>query len=233
MKRNLHSIMPHYDKLLPKLFGLIICIAVVACVLSALGCNRAEVRIPGASTDFPAELSGYTAKNTYAEKLLIAVPVDLRPDYYGVRVADTKWEGCKTDSFYGDQARYVIRDRAIKEFIASKLFATISDSVEPKAHDLVLHTEMRAFCSQAKGFVIVRVAGIVSIKFTLKRDDRILFSKTIEKVVTDADPEYSGSQISTIEQAMRRTMADSLRAVLKIVMSDMDEGLRNILKNTK
>jgi hypothetical protein len=92
------------------LLGAIMRIAMVICFFAAaMGCNRSEVRIPGASTDFPAELSGYRAKNTYPEKLVIAVPVDMRPKYYGAKVAASKWEGCETDSFFGDQARYVIR----------------------------------------------------------------------------------------------------------------------------
>jgi hypothetical protein len=135
--------------------------------------------------------------------------------------------------FFWGSSPICYQDRAIKELTSSKLFENVRDALEPKAHELVLHAEMHAFCSQAKGFVIVRVAGIVALKFTLMRDDQILFTKQIEKVVTDADPEYSGTQVTTIEQAMRRTMADSLRVVLKTVMTDMDEGMQAKLKNTK
>lgn len=219
---------------LPKSHRINFLIAAVICaIVATMGCNRAEVRIHGASTDFPQELSGYRAKKSYSEKIIIAVPVDKRPNYYGVKVAESTWEGCKTDSFFGDQARYVIRDRVAKELAESKLFENISDALEPKDHELVLHTEIHAFCSQAKGFLIVRVAGIVALEFTLMKDNQILYTKKIEKVVTDADPEYSGSQVSFIEQAMRRTMADSLRVVMKTVMSDMDDRMQTKLKNTK
>jgi hypothetical protein len=82
-------------------------------------------------------------------------------------------------------------------------------------------------------FLFSRVAGIVLLKFTVMKDDQILFSKKIEKVVTDADPEYSGSQVTLIEQAMRRTMADSLRVVLKTLMTNMDDEIQAALKNSK
>ena len=45
----------------------------------------------------------------------------------------------------------------------------------------------------------------------MERDGMVLMDKKFERVVTDADPEYSGSQVTFIEQAMRATMADSLR----------------------
>ncbi len=198
--------------------------------ISISGCNRAEVRIPGASTGFPETFSGYSARIHYPETITVEVPNDLRVNFYGVKVAGTNWEGCKTDSFFGDQARYVIRDRVIKELSESKLFGGISDAVETKPHDLRLLIEMHAFCSQVKGFIIARVAGIVALKFSVVRDDQVLFSKKIEKVVTDADPEYSGSQVTFIEQAMRRTMADSLREILKGLMADMELELQTKLK---
>ena len=217
---------------LPIFFKLILqCILAVFLLMSFTGCNRAEVRIPGASAEFPKTLSGYQAKKHYADKLTVTVPIDLRTNYHGVKVGGTNWEGCETDTFFGDQARYIIRDNVMKELSDAKLFQEVSDSIEPKAHDLYLRMEINAFCSQVKGFVIARVAGIVSMKFSLMRDDQILYSRKIEKVVTDADPEYTGSQVGFIEQAMRRTMSDSLRTVFKILMSDMEQALETKLKS--
>jgi hypothetical protein len=43
-----------------------------------------------------------------------------------------------------------------------------------------------------------------------------------EKVVTDADPEYTGSQLAFIQQAMRVTMADSLRVLMKNMLGKIE-----------
>jgi len=78
-----------------------------------------------------------------------------------------------------------------------------------------MKTEIRAFCSQARGFFWVRVAGISSLRVILEQNGKVLLDRKFEKVVTDADKEYTGSQVSFIEQAMKVTMADSLRELLK------------------
>jgi len=79
----------------------------------------------------------------------------------------------------------------------------------------VIRSEIHAFCSQAVGFLFVRVAGISALKVTVERNGRALFQHKFERVVTDGDPQYSGSQVGFIEQAMTTTMADSLRELLK------------------
>ena len=78
-----------------------------------------------------------------------------------------------------------------------------------------MKTDIHAFCSQVVGFLYDRVAGIGSLQITVERDGKILMDKRFEKVVTDADKEYTGSQATFIEQAMRVTMADSLRELMK------------------
>jgi hypothetical protein len=40
--------------------------------------------------------------------------------------------------------------------------------------------------------------------------------------VTDADPDYSGSQVTTVAQAMPTLMADGLRLVLRDMLLDLD-----------
>ena len=60
---------------------------------------------------------------------------------------------------------------------------------------------------------MVRIAGLVGIRFKLYENDNLLSEHYIERVVTDKDPEYSGSNIAFIEQAMKRSLADSLREV--------------------
>jgi len=56
-------------------------------------------------------------------------------------------------------------------------------------------------------------------------DERVLLDGTTERVVTNADPEYTGSRGATIEQAMHRTMADALRLALRDVAMALDQRL--------
>jgi hypothetical protein len=63
------------------------------------------------------------------------------------------------------------------------------------------------------------------MRFAVRQGERTLFDATIEHVVTDADPEYTGWQVGTVEQAMQRTMADSLRVVLGDLLRRLDAQL--------
>jgi hypothetical protein len=60
------------------------------------------------------------------------------------------------------------------------------------------------------------------LNVTVERDGRPLFTKKLERVVTDADPEYTGSQAGFIEGAMVTTMADSLRELLRGLLTRLD-----------
>jgi hypothetical protein len=199
--------------------------AVVAVgLVAALACNRAAVRIPGASTPFPESASGYRAKTPLPVGLTVARPVDARASHYGERVAGTRWRGCRTDPFWATRAEGVIRQQLATDLAASGLFARVTtDDAAPEP--LVLHTEVDAFCSQAIGFLYLRVAGISAMRFEVRQGDRMLFGEKIERVVTDADPEYTGLRVATIEQAMQRTMADSLRLVLADLLARLDAEL--------
>jgi len=111
-------------------------------------------------------------------------------------------------------AAEIIEQRLVTELQASNLFSKVSTaSTDPQ--DIIMKTEIRAFCSQARGFFWVRVAGISSLRVILEQNGKVLLDRKFEKVVTDADKEYTGSQVSFIEQAMKVTMADSLRELLK------------------
>lgn len=57
---------------------------------------------------------------------------------------------------------------------------------------------------------------------TVERDGHPLFEQKFERGVTDADPQYTGSQVAFIEQAMQVTMADSLREVLREMLATFD-----------
>jgi hypothetical protein len=198
-------------------------LAIGACVCLT-GCNRALVRFPGASFSFPETHTGFIAKRQLSDFINIEAPVDLRSAHYGESVAGSNWDGCRTDALWLDSASSILRERLNQEVASSNLFQR-ERSTLPNDGGTVLKSEIHAFCSQAIGVLFHRIAGIVSIKFTLERGGKVFWDRKIERVVTDADPEYTGSQIGFIEQAMRTTTADSLRLVLSDLLKAMDRDL--------
>ena len=195
----------------PSTAGLIFMILAVFC---SGGCNRAAVRIPGASLDFPESITGYKANTSCPYTIVVARPADQRIKHYGERVAGTRWKGCSTDALWSGDAGQLIQERLVRELRSSSLFSKVTNTpVGPE--DVVMRTEIHAFCSQVVGFIYGRVAGISALRVSLERNGKILMDYKFEKVVTDADKEYTGSQVSFIEQAMKVTMADSLRELMK------------------
>jgi hypothetical protein len=85
---------------------------------------------------------------------------------------------------------------------------------------------IEVFCSQTRGFIYRRVVGLVAINFTIRKHGAIVEKRTFERAVTDADPEYSGSSVTSVEQAMRRCMADSLRLVLGDALKEIERTIR-------
>jgi hypothetical protein len=176
------------------------------------------LRIPyGAS--FPRTLSGYTASSSTPLTIAVLTPIDVRPEHYGEKVGGTGWKACKTDALKKGEVNQVVADRLAQELRFSKLFAGVNQG---GSDDLQLHSDVHAFCAQAIGFIYLRVAGITAIRFQLLRSGQVLYDRKLERVVTDADPEYTGKQFSTIEGAMVRLMADSLREVIKEFISDLE-----------
>jgi len=189
----------------------------VAVVLGS-GCNRAAVRVPGASLAFPEAATDYRAKTRYPYAIVVLAPVDRRSVHYGDRVAGTHWKGCSTDPLWGDDASALIQKRLVSELEASGLFSSVT-TTSTRPDDVVMTTEIHAFCSQAVGVLFIRVAGIGALKVSLARNGKVLSDHKFERVVTDADKEYSGSQATFIEQAMKVTMADSLRELIKDMLN--------------
>jgi hypothetical protein len=191
----------------------------VACLVP--GCaNRAAIRIPGAAGAFHPARIRYEAESTSPRAIRVALPTDARLAHYGENVAGTRWQGCETDPFWGDSAARTLHAELERELRDGKLFSEVLAADEPSA--LVLETEIRALCAQAIGFLWIRVAGITSLHFTLRDGDQVLFERTIEDVVTDADEEYSGSQAAFIEQAMKILISDSLHEVLYDLLRELD-----------
>jgi hypothetical protein len=192
----------------------------LALVLFFSGCNRAALRIPGASTSFPGRVTHYVATTNYPYAIVVTTPVDHRSEHYGESVAGTKWKTVSTNPLWTADATKLIQDRLVNELTSSGLFAIITTNSTGSA-DFILKTEIDGFCSQVRGFLVDRAAGIVSLRITLEQNGKILVDRKFERVVTDADKEYTGSQTTFIEQAMNATLADSLHEVLKDIVKQL------------
>jgi hypothetical protein len=191
-------------------------------VLFTIGCSRSALRVPGASLSFPETSTGFTAKaSSYPYVLVVSPPTDQRSQHYGEPVAGTKWTGCSNDPFWSTNASQIIEQRLVKELQASGLISKVT-TTPMSPNDVMMKTEIHAFCSQTAGFLIVRVAGITSLRVTLEQNGKVFMDHKFEKVVTDADEEYTGSQVGMLEQAMSVTMADSLRELLKDMLKQID-----------
>jgi hypothetical protein len=205
-------------------FGTVIVAVMYSIVLLTTGCNRAGVRIPGASLPFPETATHYKAAKSYPYPVVVHGPADSRPLHYGERVAGTKWTGCSTDALWSKEASKLIQERIVTELISSGLFPEVR-TISTGPNDLIIKTDIHAFCSQVVGFLIVRAAGIISLTITVEQNGKAILQQKFEKVVTDADKEYSGLQVTTIEQAMAVTMSDSLREVMKQILIGLEKGL--------
>jgi len=210
----------------PRFAGSVLIVALIGFLLFVCGCNRSAIRVPGASLSFLETSTGYTSKTSYPHILVVSTPVDQRSQHYGERVAGTKWKGCSTDPFLGSDVSQIIQQRLLKELQASNLFSKVS-TTPTSSEDVIMKTEIHAFCSQSVGFMIVRVAGISSLRVTLEQNGKVLLDRKFEKVVTDADKEYTGSQVTFLEQAMKVTMAVSLRELLKDMLKQIEEDAKS------
>ena len=106
---------------------------------------------------------------------------------------------------------------------ASGLFREVATS-DGDEQALELETRVRAFCASAYGFLFIRAAGISSLHYTLRDGDEVLFDRTVERVVTDAEEEYTGAYATTIEQAMKVLLSDSLRENLRELFAQMEKA---------
>jgi hypothetical protein len=198
-------------------------LAFVAVLVAAVSCNRAGLRIPGAAGAFHPAVTHYTATREKWSSVHVAAPLDERAEHYDERVAGTRWKACRTDPFWNDAMPVVLGRELEREIRASGLFHHVTTS-ESQERAFVLETRVHALCAQAIGFLFLRVAGISSLHFTLRDGDSIVFDRTIEHVVTDADDEYTGPQATTIEQAMKILLSDSLRENLRELLAELEKA---------
>jgi len=188
--------------------------------------NRSASRDYGHADAFRDTNAGYTALHPAAAALQLTVPVDERNRYYDTPVAGTSWVGCRTDTYEDIQTPVVpqlLSSQLRRDVEAAKLFTRVTDA--STAAEYSLATEIRAFCSQAKGYGFIRVAGVIALKFTLRHGDQVLLDKEYGSVITDADKEYTGSTVGWLEQAMRVLLSDTLRHVHRDLLKDVDAAL--------
>jgi hypothetical protein len=196
-------------------------ILVLLLVAAAPACNRAGLRIPGAAGAFHPARTGYVASQGSSRAVRVAIPTDSREAHLGERVAGTRWKGCRTDPFWAGSAPRTLAVELERELRSSQIFREVNPVDDSSA--LVLETDMHALCAQAIGFLFIRVAGITSLHFTLRDGNTVLYDETIERVVTDADEEYTGPSAAFIEQAMKILISDSLREVLEQLLPALDD----------
>lgn len=170
----------------------------------------------------------YVSKQMLPFSIAVDTPVDARSDYALADVADvagTNWHGCKFDTIWGVGAPRLIGERLSSELAEAKLFRQVQ--MDSGAHaDFHLKSEVRAFCGDSRktSFITVRGAGIVSLHFSLERGGKEIWQATIEKVVTDDSPEYSGSLFTTKAGALTQLMADGLRVALAELMPALQQA---------
>lgn len=193
-------------------------------MITLTGCNRANVRVPGASFETSAQPTKFVAKNRLQARVVVLAPIDVRPQHYGEKVAGTDWKACETDSLTTDQAKAAVQRQLIAAITESHMFLAVSADT-PSIGDLVVQPEIHALCSSVYGVLIVRAAGIAAIQLKVTRGEHMLFTQKFERVVVDNEPEYSGSQVTFIEHAMRTLMSDSLRELSRSVVIQIDKNL--------
>lgn len=177
--------------------------------------------VPGLSLSFPETAPGVVGTKRLDEAVSIAPSVDRRSDYIGRPVANTGWLACKADTLAEGALPKLVDERITEAVVKAQMFTMVTPFGSQATWNLA--PEIRVFCSQTRGFIGRRVAGLVAIKFTLRKGGAVVWEQTVERVVTDADSDYTGSFVTTVEQAMRRSMADSLRLVLRDALREVDK----------
>ena len=197
----------------------VVLLAFAACLTAC----ETTVRIPGLSFGFPESAPAFVSATHSPDAIAVAAPTDGRAKYLGRNVAGSDWHSCMVDTLPEGELPGLVRGRIVEALGKSRMFASVESAAAPVPW--TLDSEIQVFCSQTRGFVFRRVAGLVGIKFTLKKGGKVVSEQMVERVVTDADPEFTGAQVSTVEQAMRRAMADTLRVVLTNELGQMEKAV--------
>ncbi|MGY6216661.1 hypothetical protein ACW73L_16000 [Methylolobus aquaticus] len=196
-------------------------------LLAAVGCLfacKGPFRVPGLSFSFPESAPGFVSTVHVPDTLSLVPSVDRRRAHLGEDVAGTGWDACEADTLPDGAVPKLVDQRLSQAIEASGLFTRVSRNDQSAIWSLA--PEVTVFCSQTRGFIGRRVAGLVGLSFILRKSGKVVWHEEFQRVVTDADPEYSGDFVTTVEQAMRRTMADALRVVLRDALGGMSQSLR-------
>jgi len=188
------------------------------------GC-KGPFRVPGLSFSFPDSAPGYVSTAHVPDTLSLISSVDRRRAHLGEDVAGTGWDACEADTLPDGAVPKLVDQRLSQAIEASGLFTRVSRNDQSAIWSLA--PEVTVFCSQTRGFIGRRVAGLVGLSFILRKSGKVVWHEEFQRVVTDADPEYSGNFVTTVEQAMRRTMADALRVVLHDALAALSRAVRD------
>jgi hypothetical protein len=118
-----------------------------AVLISAVSCNRAALRIPGAAGAFPPSVTNYNASSAKWSSVYVAAPLDERAEHYDERVAATRWKACRTDPFWNNSMPVVLSRELERELCASGLFHHVTTSGRPEEQALVFETRVHALCA--------------------------------------------------------------------------------------
>lgn len=151
--------------------------------------------------------------------LEIAMPSDLRETAQPAALMSLG-QRCDVASPFGAQTAYAVQQRLRGKLLNSGLFESVATSTEAPASGRV-RAEVLAMCSQIDGFISLRVVGVSSFRFVLERNGVVLLEKTYAASVSDRDAEYTGSQVTTREQARIRTVLDSANVALDQFVADV------------
>lgn len=199
-------------------------LAILALGLAA--CDTAPLRVPGLSFSFPETMPAYQAPRRIPGDIFIENPVDARKAHLGEDVANTGWTACETDTLPSGDMPILVGARLQEAIEKASLFQSVTKNASEAQWTLI--PEVQVLCSQTRGFIGRRAAGLATIEFTLKHNGNTVWKQKIAHVVTDADPEYTGSFVTTVTQAMRRVMADSLRLVFQDALKEIEQSTSSL-----
>lgn len=208
---------------LPNSCGAWVAALLLALALTSTGCNRAYTRIPGASLNFPPTKTQHQAAKRLPYNLVVALPVDVRSQHYGEEIAKSDWFAVPTDAMIRSIPK-LIQERLVLELGASGLFASVRTG-PAGPNDVVLKTDIHAFCANSRGFLWMRIVGMTSLQVSLEKGGRKLLDQKFERAVTDADEEYSGANTGMIEHLMKIVMSDSLRETMRDILRVIETKL--------
>jgi hypothetical protein len=166
-----------------------------------------------------AELRLLGVHYPFNEALFVSPPADFRATAEQPTAKEVEWT-CDQPSPFGSRTSELVHQKLRADLRNSGLFRHV-DAALGSSSPLAVQAEIRALCSEIRGFLWLRVLGTTSLRLALLREGVPIVEKSYTAIVTDADDEYTGSQFTTREQARLRTLMDSLHVVLGRFIEDV------------